>query len=323
MKNGITLLRNAAIASLLMGVMAAAFSGPNGLITRIQVFSVGGNADTSTRIVSDGLAQEVHQSVVVESETGARGHIGFGFTAKAPFEGCTLIQVTGGDEVSAAIYEKQAFNPLRNFNWIGIVTTFPFEIEHRSGGHIQSMPDLIAKAHARSGEIGFSSGGIGSTQHLTGELLQSLVNSEPKHIRYRGGSAPLQDVFGGQVENLFDRVTMAKAQAQGGRLRVLDITSLDRNPRLPDAPLVSQTVPGLEVISWTGLAGAAGLPAPVIARPGEALKRTLARPDLRQRLEASGGVPAASQALSEVQRFGGGQIAKWAQVVRDAGIARQ
>lgn len=323
MNNGITLLRKATVASLLAGIMSAACAWPDRPITLIQGFNAGGNADTIARIVADGLAQVLGQPVIVEAKTGAGGNIASALAAKAPADGYTLILMTGGHAVSAAIYEKQAFDPLRDFSWIGTVTTFPFVVATRADGPIRSLPDLISKARAKPGEISFSSVGIGSTQHLSGELLQSLAGVKLNHIPYRGGAAPLQDVLGGQVDILFDSVTVAKAQAQGGRLRVLGITSLERNAQMPDAVPVAQTVPGYEVISWTGLAGPANLPAPIVARLGDALKKALARPDLRQRLEATGGTPANSQAPAEMQRFVDGQIAKWTRVVRDAGIARQ
>lgn len=323
MKNGIGVLRDAVATALLAGSMSAACAWPDRPVTLIQGFNAGGNADTIARIVADGLAQALGQPVVVEAKTGAGGNLASAWVARAPADGHTLILLTGGHAVSAAIYEKQAFDPLRGFSWIGTVTTFPFVIATRADGPIQSLPDLIAKAGAKPGEISFSSVGVGSTQHLSGELLQAMAGIRLNHIPYRGGAAPVQDVLGGQVDLLFDSVTVAKTQAQGGRLRVLGVTSLDRNPQLPDAAPVAQTVPGYEVISWTGLAGPAGLPAPVVAKLGDALRKTLARPDLRQRLEATGGVPANAQTPAEMQGFVGGQIDKWTRVVRDAGIARQ
>lgn len=318
----IAFLRGAA-AILLAAASVSAHAWPDRPITLIQGFNAGGNADTIARIIADGLALELGQPVVVEARTGAGGNIASAQVARAAADGHTLILLTGGHAVSAAIYEKQPFDALRDFSWIGTVTTFPFVIATRADGPIQSLPDLLAKARANPGQVSFSSVGVGSTQHLSGELLQAMAGVRLNHIPYRGGAAPLQDVLGGQVDLLFDSVTVAKAQAQVGRLRVLGVTSREPNPQLPDAAPVAQTVPGYEVISWTGLAGPAGLPAPIAARLGTALKKALARPDLRQRLEATGGQPAAPQTPTEMRRFVDSQIAKWTQVVRDAGIARQ
>ena len=260
---------------------------------------------------------------MVEAKTGAGGNIASALVSKAPADGHTLILMTGGHAVSAAMYEKLVFDPVRDFTWIGAVTTFPFVIATRSESAIQSVSDLVARAKARPGEISFSSVGIGSTQHLSGELLQAMAGIKLNHIPYRGGAAPLQDVLGGQVDLLFDSVTVAKAQAQGGRLRVLGVTSQGRNLQLPDAVPVAQAVPGYEVISWTGLAGPAGLPVPVTERLGDALKKVLANPEVKRRLEATGGETAKVQTPGDMQRFVSGQIAKWSQVVRSADIPRQ
>lgn len=323
MKNGISFLHHVVATSLLSGTVTLAYAWPDRPITLIQGFNAGGNADTIARIVADGLSHELGQPVIVESKTGAGGNIASALVAKARADGYTLILLTGGHAVSAAIYAKQAFDPLRDFSWIGTVTTFPFVIATRAEGPIQSLPDLIAKARAKPGELSFSSVGMGSTQHLSGELLQAMAGIKLNHIPYRGGTTPLQDVLGGQVDLLFDSVTVAKAQAQGGRLRVLGITSLGRNPQLPEAVPVAQAIPGYEVISWTGLAAPAGLPVPVNDRLNDAFKKALARPELRKRLEATGGEPGKTQTSTEMQHFVSGQITKWTQVVRDAGIARQ
>lgn len=322
--NGINRWRNALLMLGMLWATASASAGwPERPMTLIQGFNAGGNADTIARIVAEGLSQSLGQPVVVEARTGAGGNIATAQVAKAAADGYTLVLLTGGHAVSAAVYDKLSFDPLRDFSWIGTVTTFPFVVATRADGPIQSLPDLIQRARARPGEISFSSVGIGSTQHLSGELLQSMAGIRLNHIPYRGGAAPLQDVLGGQVDLLFDSVTVAKAQAQAGRLRVLGVTSLSRNAQLPQANPVAQVVPGYEVISWTGLAAPAGLPPAVQARLGEALKTTLARPDLRQRLEATGGVPSAAQSPAEMQAFVGGQVNKWVQLVRSAGIARQ
>lgn len=316
------LLRCTSIA-LLASAATVAQAWPDRPITLVQGFNAGGNADTIARVVAEGLSRELGQPVVVDARTGAGGNIASAFVAKAAPDGHTLILLTGGHAVSAAIYQKLAFDPLEDFSWIGTVTTFPFVIATRADGPIKSLPDLIAQARQRPGAISFSSVGVGSTQHLSGELLQAAAGIRLNHIPYRGGSAPLQDVLGGQVDLLFDSVTVARAQAQAGRLRLLGVTSREPNAALPDAPPVAQTVPSYEVISWTGLAAPAGLPAPVLQRLDSALRVALARPDLRQRLEATGGAPAGAQTPTEMKQFVHGQIDQWTQVVRHAGITRQ
>ncbi len=302
---------------------AGTASWPSKAITLVQGFNAGGNADTLARIVAEGLARELGQPVVVEARTGAGGNLASGQVAKAAADGHTLILQTGGHAVSAAVYKKLAFDPLQDFSWVGLVTTFPFVIATRADGPIKSLPDLISSAQRQPGSISFSSVGIGSTQHLAGELLQSMARAKLNHIPCRGGSAPLQDVIGGQVDILFDSVTVARAQAQAGRLRVLAVTSTERNPQLPDAEPAAKAVPGYEVLSWTALAAPAGLPPAVAERLADALRKTLAQPAVRQKLELTGGVPDAGTSPADTRRFIATQMDKWKKVVSDAGIERQ
>ena len=311
------------VAGLLFALHAGAQTWPTKPITLVQGFAAGGNADTIARIVADGLARELGQPVIVEGRTGAGGRLASTLAVNAAPDGHTLILLTGGHAASAAFYEKLPFDSLRDFSWVGLVTTFPFVVATRADSPIKSMPDLIAMARKQPGKISFSSVGLGSTQHLAGELLQSMAKIKLNHIPYRGGTAPLQDVIGGQVDVLFDSVTVARSQVQGGRLRVLGITSKERNPLLPEAEPVATTVPGYEVLSWTALAAPKGLPAPVLDRLANALHKSLAQPALRQRLEATGGVPVTEGSPAATQRFIAGQIDKWQKVVLDAGIERQ
>jgi tripartite-type tricarboxylate transporter receptor subunit TctC len=317
--------RAALICLTLAGAVggASAQSWPTKPVTLVQGFNAGGNADTIARIVAEGLSRELGQPVVVEARTGAGGNLASGQVARAAADGHTLILLTGGHAVSAAVYKKLPFEPVSDFHWVGLVTTFPFVIATRADGPIKSLPDLIATAQKQPGTISFSSVGVGSTQHLAGELLQSMAKVKLNHIPYRGGTAPLQDVIGGQVDVLFDSVTVARAQAQAGRLRVLAVTSTDRNPQLPDAEPAAKTVPGFEVLSWTALAAPKDLPAPVADRLADALRKALAQPEVRQKLALTGGVPDSGTSSADTRRFVGEQVDKWKRVVNDANIERQ
>lgn len=321
-----TLVSRLIACGLLAGLphFASAQAWPTKPITLVQGFNAGGNADTIARIVAEGLSRELGQPVVVEARTGAGGNLASGQVARAAPDGHTLILLTGGHAVSAAVFKKLAFEPLQDFHWVGLISKFPFVIATRADGPIKSLADLVATAQRQPGVVSFSSVGVGSTQHLAGELLQSMAKVRLNHIPYRGGTAPLQDVIGGQVDVLFDSVTVARAQAgPGGRLRVLAVTSTDRNPQLPDAEPAARTIPGFEVLSWTALAAPRDLPAPVAERLADALRKALAQPVVRQKLELTGGVPDSGTSPAETQRFVGEQIEKWKKVVNDAGIERQ
>jgi tripartite-type tricarboxylate transporter receptor subunit TctC len=311
-----TLLLAAFAACLSIGAAAA----DPATITLLQGFAPGGNADTIGRIVAQGLSRELGQSVIVDAKTGAGGNIASAAVAQAKPDGHTLILLTGGHAVSAAMYKSLTFDPLDGFVWLTMVTRFPFVIATGSDSRFHTLAEVVAQAKAAPGTLSFSSVGIGSTQHLSGELFQSLAGVQLNHMPYRGGGAPVQDVIAGRVDLLFDTVTVARAQIEGGRLRALGVTSPEPSPLLPGVAPVAQVVPGYAVGSWSAVAAPKGLPPEVAARLFTALQRVLRSPEVIKQLEATGGIVTPSASSQEVHDYVGTQIAKWKKVVHDAHI---
>jgi tripartite-type tricarboxylate transporter receptor subunit TctC len=312
----------------MMGLMALATAThaapfPEKPITLIQGFAVGGNSDTIARIVGQALAKELGQQVIVEAKTGAGGNLASAQVAKAPADGYTLILLTGGHAVSAAMYKKLSFDPVESFDWISLVSRFPFVLATRADSPIKSMADLLSAAKSRPGEVSYSSVGIGSTQHLSGELFQSMAGVELNHIPYKGGSAPLQDVLGGRVDLMFDSVTVTRAQVDAGKLRALGVTSSDRAPLMPSVAPIKDSVAGFEVTSWTGIAAPKGLPEAVATRLHAAITTVLKDPAVIAQLEATGGVSSPSASAAEMRAYVSNQVQKWKKVVRDAAIPQQ
>jgi tripartite-type tricarboxylate transporter receptor subunit TctC len=311
----------AMLAGLAMAAPAGAEPYPSRPIRLVQGFAAGGNADVIARLLGQGLSQELGQPVVVEARTGAGGNIASEAVARSPADGYTLILLTGGHAVSAAVYARLAFEPVRDFSWISLATVFPFVVATRADGPLKSMREVIDAARREPGRLSYSSVGIGTTQHLTGELLQSAAGVTMTHVPYRGGGAPVQDVIAGRVDLLFDSVTVARAQVEGGRLRALGVTSPAPIPQLPGVPAVADTLPGFEVMSWAALAAPAQLPADVLARLHGAMERVLAKPDTRRRLGELGGTPTPTTPEA-TERYVAAQIDAWRRVVERAGIPR-
>jgi tripartite-type tricarboxylate transporter receptor subunit TctC len=260
------------------------------------------------------------QEVIVEPKPGAGGNIASGMVAKAPADGYTLILLTGGHAVSAAMYKKLPFDPLNDFSWLSVLTKFPFVISVSKDSRFHSIADVVAEAKKAPGTISYSSVGVGTTQHLSGELLQSMAGIQLNHIPYKGGARPLQDVLGGRVDLMFDSVTVTRAQVEGGKLRALGVTSLKSVPLLPGVPPVAEAVPGYEVTSWAGIAAPKGLPQPLADRLRAAIHQVLADPGVVRKLEATGGVISPSASSAEVKAFVGAQIGTWKKVVANAKI---
>lgn len=316
--------RRTLLAALaLLPLAAPALAYPDKAITLVQGFNVGGNADIVARIVANALSKELKQQVLVEARTGAGGNVASGQVSKAPADGYTLILLTGGHAVSAAMYKQLPFDPIEGFEWLSLVTKFPFVLAVSPDSPYKSVAAVVAAAKAKPGELSFSSVGIGSTQHLSGELFQSMAGIQLNHIPYRGGSAPLQDVLGGRVDMMFDSVTVTRAHIEAGKLRGLGVTAPQSAPQLPGVPPIQATVPGFEVTSWTGLAAPKGLPPALAQQLRQATARALADPEVQRQLEATGGQVGASRSGAEMKGFVAGQIAKWKKVVQDAKVPQQ
>lgn len=297
-------------------------SYPSKPVKIYQGFAVGGNADTIARLVAQGLSEELGQQFLVESRTGAGGNIASDFVAKSAPDGYGLVLLTGGHAVSAAMYKALAFDPQNDFKWLSLVSVFPFVIGTSVDSKIKTIADLIATARNEPDKLSYSSVGVGTTQHLAGELLQATAKIKMLHIPYRGGGAPVQDVITGRVDILFDSVTVSRAQVAGGKLRALGVTSTSRIPQLPDVPAVAETLPGFNVTSWAAIAAPAGLPAEIANRLHAAIARTVARPDVGKRLFDLGGI-ATSSTPEETATHVARAIATWKRVVEQANIPKQ
>ena len=302
-------------------VSLAAF--PDKPLTLVQGFAAGGNADVIARIVAGGLAKELGQPVVVEAKLGAGGNLASGAVAKAPADGYTLILLTGGHAVSSAVYKKLPFDPVEDFEWLSVVTQFPFVISVSASSRFNNLRDVIAAAKAAPDTVSYSSVGIGSTQHLSGELFQAMSGTKLIHVPYKGGAGPLQDVLGGRVDMMFDSVTVTRSQVEAGRLRALGVTSTQPVPLLPGIVTVSSTVPGYEVTSWTGIAAPKGLPPAVAQRLHAAVVAALADPDVRRKLESTGGLVTPSASGAEMKSYVTNQVNQWKKVVTDSAIPQQ
>ena len=309
--------------ALLVGPVLAQGAYPDKPITLIQGFGTGGNSDTIARIIAPGLAKELGQQIIVEAKTGAGGNIASAAVAKSAPDGYTLILLTGGHAVSAAVYSILTFNPVDDFEWISLVTQFPFAVSVSAESKFKTLADVIAAAKAAPDTISYTSVGIGSTQHLSGELFASMAGVRMTHVPYKGGAGPLQDILGGRVDVMFDSITVTKAQMEAGKLRALGVTSLKPYKLLPGVPPVADTIPGYEVTSWTGLAAPKGTSPEIQKRLHTALLKVLADPEVISKLENTGGLVTPSSSGAQMKQYVSGQIAKWRKVLVSANIPQQ
>jgi tripartite-type tricarboxylate transporter receptor subunit TctC len=297
-------------------------SYPSRPLSLVHGFAAGGNADVISRIMADQLSKDLGQPVVVEAKPGAGGNIASAFVAKAPADGYTLQLLVGGHTASAALYKKLPFDPVKDYVFVSTVATFPFFIAAKAGAY-PSLQALIAKAKEKPGGLNFGSAGVGTTQHLTGELLAQRTGTRFTHIPYQGGPATITAVMRGDVDFIIDTGTVIKSQAAAGVIDILAVSSKARWSLTPDVPTVAETVaPDFDVISWTGIGVPAGTPAAVVDKLGTEVRRALAVPQVQERLRTLDSEPAPSTG-AEMGELINRQIDTWTRVVDQAGLEKR
>ncbi len=308
--------RRTVLTSLVAGALplANAQTWPNKPIQLVHGFGAGGNADVIARLVAQKLQDQIGKPVVVEIKSGAGGMIATNAVAKAEPDGHTLVMLTGAHTVSAAMRKTLPYHPVNDFTFISTVTAFPFVIAVRADHPAKNLAELIQMAKAANGKISYSSVGVGSTQHLVGELLAGSAGVQLLHVPYRGGGAPVQSVMAGEVDLLIDTPTVALPHVQAGKVRALGVTSATPWTTLPGVVPVAQTLPQFEVRSWLGLAAPAGLAAPIAQRLNAEVKQLLQRPDVIQTLTLAGSAASYSTAQA-MQDMVQNDIARWRSVI--------
>ena len=317
--------------NLTIGLLGAPFSAsaqtsierwPEFPVTIYQGFGPGGNGDILARLFATSLAASLGRAVVVEGKTGSGGNLASDIVAKSRNDGHSLIMLTGGHTAGAALYKRLPFDPVRDFSFIGSFVTFPFVFVTAANSPFQNLAQVIAEAKAKPGTLTYGTSGIGTTQHLTGELLSEAAGIELTHIPYRGGSAPLADVLAGRVDFYLDTVTTTGAGIRDGNLRAIGITSKERWPLLPDVATISSVVPGFEVSSWAGLAAPAGLADTIVSRLSGELHKSMEDEAVKARMATLGAIPK-RDTPDGFRDFVSNQIATWSRVVERARIERQ
>ena len=304
------------------GFAAADDVYPMRQVTLVHGFAAGGNADTMSRIMADQMSKDMGQPFIVDAKPGAGGNIASAYVAKAPADGYTVQLLVGGHTASAALYKKLQFDPVKDYTFVSIVAKFPFFIAVKAGA-FPSLQALVAKAKEKSGSLNFGSAGVGTTQHLTGELLAQRTGTRFTHIPYQGGPATVTALLRGDVDFIVETGTVVKGQAGAGVIDILAVSSKERWMHTPNVPTVAETVaPDFDIISWTGIGVPAGTPPTVIEKLGAGVRRALAAATVQERLRTLDAEPAASSG-SEMGELIKRQIETWTRVVDQAGLEKR
>ena len=296
-----------------LGLSASALSQPfPAKPVRIVVpFPPGGGADALARLVAPQLAEIWKQPVAVENRPGASGHIGADFVAQAQADGTTLLMSS-----TASLTEKN----VAQFAPVTLVSASPYVVTASLKTPVASIRELIALAGANPGKLSYASSGAGAASHLSAELFKSMAGVDLLHVPYKGTGQALTDLLAGQVDLLFAPSQTVIQHVRAGKLRALATTGARRTATLPDLPTVAESgLPGYEALGWFGVLAPAATPRPIVEQLSADANRVLADPDVRSRMIALGADPRGNTP-EEFARFIRDDQAKWAQLMRDAGI---
>jgi tripartite-type tricarboxylate transporter receptor subunit TctC len=290
-------------------------------IRLIVPFAPGGNVDITARTIAPGLGEAIGQTVVVENRTGAGGVLGADAVAKSPADGYTLLMGSNSSvSVAPALNPKNPYHPIRDFAPISLVAATPFVLVAHPSVPANTLGELIALAKAKPGSLTMASGGIGSSNHLVGELFQSVTGTKLLHIPYKGAGAVAGDLMGGQVQLLFDQLAASTANIKSGKLKALAVTSATRASVLPEVPtMVESGLKEMDVINITGLLAPIGTSPEIVARLNAALLKVLARSEVKERFATLGVSPLGSTP-EQFATFIRDDYAKWTKVITDANI---
>ncbi|MBN9410629.1 MAG: tripartite tricarboxylate transporter substrate binding protein [Burkholderiales bacterium] len=309
----------AAIASAAWPVLAQSY--PSRPVRIVVPFAAGGSTDAMARIVGQKMAEGLGQPVVIENRPGAAGGLGSEQVARSPADGYTLLMATTSTHAILPVANPRlGYDAVKDFAPVGLVARAPNVLVVGPGLGVGSVDELLKLARSRPAQLTFASSGTGSITHLVGELFAASGGIKAMHVPYKTGVQALPDVASGQVAFQFDSITWTVPQARAGKLRALAVTGPTRSPLAPDLPTVAESgLPGFEGITWFGFVAPAATPPDALARLGAELSRALANPEVREKLAAQGAEAATGQPqeLSRLMREDG---AKWAKVIRDAGV---
>ena len=300
-------------------LFAAALDYPTRPVKVVIGFAPGGPADILARLIGQSLSEQLGQSFVIENRPGAGTTIATEAVVRAAPDGYTLLWTTSADEINTTLYAKLNYDFARDIAPVACIDLLPLVMEVNPAFPANTVPEFIAYAKANPGKINFASGGVGSSQHVAGELFDFMTGVKMVHVPYRGAALAVNDLLAGQVQVTFSPVPLSIGYIRAGKLRALAVTSMTRSKAMPDVPALSEFLPDYEAVASDGLGAPARTPPEIVAALNKAVNAALADPKIKARLEDLGGIPK-PMSSAEFAKFIAGETEKWARVVKFANI---
>jgi tripartite-type tricarboxylate transporter receptor subunit TctC len=297
---------------------------PSNTIRIVVGFTPGGGSDVTARTIADKLSQKWGKPVIVENKAGAQGNLSMALVAKAAPDGYTLVVVpVGNAAVNPSLFRELPYD-MKEFTPISQVAVVENVLVISARTPANNLKELIALGRKKDAHLTYSSPGAGSQAHLAGELLARAAGIELQHIPYKGLGPALQDVLSGEITMTFAQLSNAKQFIENGQLRALGVASATRSPALPGVPTVAEAgdLPGFEAVSWYALMAPARTPPDIVHKIADEVGRIVKMPDVIAALAAQGAQPVGT-GPEELGRIIEADTARWAKVIKDAGIPLQ
>ena len=307
----------------LAAVPASAQQFPSRPVTVVVPFSAGGPTDTVARSVAAGMEKALGQPVIAENKPGAGGTLGADLVAKAAPDGYRVLVWHIGMSTSPALYRRLPFDPLKDFEYVGLINDVPMTLLVRPSHEAKNLAELVAWAKANADKATLANAGLGAASHLCGLMFQQAIGTQLITVPYKGTAPALADLMGNQVDVLCDQTTNTTPQIKGGRVRALALTAPTRLASLPDIPTANEAgLQGFELGIWHGMYAPKGTPKPVVDKLVSAMQAALASPEVKNRFAELGSViyPVAQQTPEALQKHLKAEIDKWGPVIRKAGV---
>lgn len=299
------------------------FPQPGRQMRIIVPFTAGGSSDVQARMLADRLSRLWGQPVVVENKPGAGGHLGGKYVSDQPADGYTLMVGSIGLHAAYGVYGKLAYDPARDLRVVTVLAEMPHVVVATPSLAASNLAELTALAKKAPGTVNFGSAGVGSSVHMMGELYKLQAGAPIVHVPYRGSSAALNDLLGGQIQLMFENPPTVLSHIRGGKLKALAVTGSQRLAALPDVPTAAES--GLKdyvATSWTTVAVSSKVPEAIVKKLNDDIRKVVATPEFRKGLQEQ-GMSAVANSLPEAQSFVAREKQRWDRVIAEGHISAQ
>lgn len=312
-----------AVGAALLATSALAQAYPEQQITMVVPFAAGGPTDTVGRLIAERMSEELGQQILIENVGGAGGTLGAQQVADAEADGYTILLHHIGMSTAPTLYRSLGFDPVEDFESVGLVTEVPMTIVARADFEPADMAEFVAYVKENADTITLANAGIGAASHLCGMLLMQALEAPIVTVPYRGTGPAMTELVGGQIDIMCDQTTNTTEQIQGGTIKAYAVTTPERLEIFPDLPTAAEAgLPGVEVSVWHGLYAPAGTPPEAVDRLSTALQAALADPEIAARLGELGTAPSpaedATPAALDAKLTE--EIERWRPVIEEAGV---